>query len=481
MSGPRRVLAVLFFGVLIAALDIAIVGPALPALQEAFDVDRRTIAWVFNVFVLLNLVSIPLMSRLADRFGRRTLFTVDVLLFGAGAAIVGSATSFSMLLVGRGVQGMAAAGIFPAASAVVGDTFAPEKHGRALGVLGAVYGVAFVIGPIFAGIVLSVASWSWLFWMSVPLALLVAGLGWAVLPATSAPGDQPLDLGGMVTIGVLLAALAYGVNQIDTQAVGASLLSWEVGPMLLLAVALVPVFIRIERGVADPLLRLELFTSRQVQIASALAVGAGLTEAAFIFFPDLAVAGFGVAESTASFMLLPLVIAVAIGSPVAGRVLDRVGSRRVVLVGTGLLATGFAVMGAVPADRIAFYGGSIAIGFGLACLLGSSLSYILLRESSAKERTVAQGVIALFLGVGQLLGGALIGAVAESGPSGVAGYAQAFLLIAGIALGLVLLAAQLKGRDAERAAETPATEPPSDDEAQGDPSEPQKQGAERGA
>ena len=441
MSAPRRVLAVLFFGVLIAALDIAIVGPALPALQDAFDVDRRTIAWVFNVFVLANLVSIPLMSRLADLFGRRTLFTADVLLFGAGALLVGASTSFPMLLVGRAVQGIAAAGIFPAASAVVGDTFPPEKHGRALGVLGAVYGVAFVIGPIFAGIVLSITTWSWLFWLTAPLAVGVAGMGWRVLPATQADGEERLDVAGMVTIGGLLA---YGVNQIDTQAVWNSLLTVEAGLMLVVAAALVPVFIRVERRAADPLLRLDLFTSRQVQIASALAVGAGLTEAAFIFFPDLAVAAFDVSKSTASFMLLPLVIAVAIASPVAGRLLDRVGVRRIVLAGTMLLAVGFAVMGGLPVDRVTFYGGSIAIGFGLACLLGSSLSYILLQESSAAERTVAQGVIALFLGVGQLLGGALIGAVAESGPSGVAGYAQAFLLIAAVAVALLGLATQLR-------------------------------------
>ena len=378
-ASPRRVLAVLFFGVLIAALDIAIVGPALPALQDAFDVDRRTIAWVFNVFVLANLVSIPLMSRLADLFGRR-------------------------------------------------------------------------IGPIFAGIVLGVAGWSWLFWMTVPLAVVVAGIGWRVLPATRADNDEQLDVAGMVVIGVLLAALAYGVNQIDTQAVGASLFTLETGFMVMFAVLLVPVFIRIERRAADPLLRLDLFASRQVQVASALAVGAGLTEAAFIFFPDLAVAAFGVSKSAASFMLLPLVIAVAIGSPVAGRLLDRIGVRWIVLMGTTLLAIGFAVMGGWPVDRVTFYGGSIAIGFGLACLLGSSLSYILLQESSAAERTVAQGVISLFLGIGQLLGGALIGAVAESGPSGVAGYAQAFLLIAGVAVVLLVLATQLQGRRAARSA-----------------------------
>lgn len=447
---PGRVLVVLFLGVLMAALDIAIVGPALPALQEAFDVDRRTIAWVFNVFVLLNLMGIPLMSRLADVFGRRTLFTADVLLFGAGAAIVASASSFPMLLVGRGVQGLAASGIFPAASAVVGDTFPPEKHGRALGVLGAVFGVAFVIGPILAGVLLGVASWPWLFWINLPLAALVGVLGWRVLPATRTPTDRPLDVGGMVALGLLLVAFAYGINQIDTQAVAASLLRPEVGGALVAAAVLIPIFLHIERRAADPLLRLELFRSTQVRIASVLAAGAGLTEAAFIFFPDLAVASFGVSDSAASFMLLPLVVAVAIGSPVAGRVLDRVGSRTIVLVGTTLLALGFAFVGGVPAERVAFYGGSVAIGLGLACLLGSSLSYILLRESHAAERTVAQGIIALFLGIGQLTGGALIGAVAESGPTGVAGYAQAFLLIAAVAVALTLLSTRLKGRRAER-------------------------------
>jgi MFS family permease len=326
----------------------------------------------------------------------------------------------------------------------VGDTFPPEKHGRALGVLGAVYGVAFVIGPIFAGIVLSIASWSWLFWLTAPLSVGVAGIGWRVLPATPATGQERLDVAGMVTIGGLLAALAYGVNQIDTQAVWRSLLTPQAGLMLVVAAVLVPVFIRVERRAADPLLRLDLFSSRSVQIASALAVGAGLTEAAFIFFPDLAVAAFGVSKSAASFMLLPLVVAVAIGSPIAGRLLDRVGVRRIVLTGTMLLAVGFAVLGGLAVDRLTFYGGSILIGLGLACLLGSSLSYILLQESSAAERTVAQGVIALFLGVGQLLGGALIGAVAESGPGGAAGYAQAFLLIAGVAVALLGLATQLR-------------------------------------
>lgn len=445
-------LLVLFLGVLIAALDIAIVGPALPALQDAFGVDRRAVSWVFSTFVLFNLVSIPLMSRLADLYGRRLIFSVDVLLFGVGASIVALAPDFTVLLTGRAVQGMAAAGIFPAASAVVGDTFPSEKHGRALGVLGAVYGIAFVIGPILAGVLLSVGRWTWLFWMAVPLAIVVSGVGWRVLPSTRAEEAQALDLRGMALLGSGLALLAYGVNRVEAEAFLQSVLAPGTWPFLVGALGLGALFIGAERRAADPLLRPGLFANGQVRIASALAFGAGLTEAAFIFFPDLAVAAFGVSKSTASFMLLPLVIAVAIGSPIAGRVLDRVGSRAIVLFGTAMSVVGFGSIAAGATSRAVFYGGSVAIGIGLACLLGSALSYILLRESEAAERTVAQGVVALFLGVGQLMGGAFIGAVATSSGTGLSGYVNAFWTITAITGGLLVLGFQLKSRRAERAA-----------------------------
>lgn len=435
-----------------AALDIAIVGPALPALRQHFDVNERTVAWVFNVFVLLNLVGVPFMTTLADAFGRRTIYVVDAVLFGLGSLIVALSPSMTVLLIGRGVQGLAASGIFPAASAVVGDVFPLERRGRALGILGAVFGVAFIIGPIVAGVLLPF-GWSWLFLVNVPMAAVVAVTGWHFLPTSRPDERRSLDGWGIVTLGLLLAALSYGINRIDASTLVSSLVSLKVWPFLVVAVLLVPLFLYVERKAAHPLLRLQLLGNRQVVLASLLAAGAGLTEAAFIFFPELAVAAFGVTEGTASFMLLPLVVAVALASPVAGRVLDQVGSRAIILTGTAALTLGLGIIGGVPPTRTSFYGGSVLIGVGLACLLGSSLSYILLAESREAERTVAQGVITLFIGIGQLVGGALIGAVAASGPRGVTGYARAFLVIAGVGLVLTLLSLGLKSKRAERAQE----------------------------
>lgn len=449
---PKRVLPILFLGVLMAALDIAIVGPALPAIRETFDVDERSIAWVFNTFVLFNLIGLGLMAKLSDVFGRRLVYTVDVLIFGAGSLVVALSPSFEVLLVGRAMQGIAASGIFPVASAVIGDTFAPERRGRMLGILGSVYGVAFIIGPIIAGILLQV-GWPWLFGINIPLAVLIAVLGYRKLPATRRPGAKQLDWTGIGVLAVMLGSLAYGINQVDTTAFIASVSSLAVWPFLLVALVLLPVFIWNERRAADPLLRLSLFQNRQVVLAALLAGGAGMTEAAFIFFPALAVAAFGVTKSTASFMLLPLVFAVAIGSPLAGRVLDRVGSRAIVLIGSTCLAIGLALVGLFPAEKMVFYGGSVFIGFGLAALLGSALSYILLNEARAEERTVAQGISTLAISIGQLMGGALIGAVAASGDEAVAGYAGAFLTISAIALVLTLLALGLKKRVVELARE----------------------------
>src|SRR5512141_1340701 len=161
-DNKRQVLLVLFLGVLMGALDIAIVGPALPTLRATFAIDDRAAAWIFTTYVLFNLVSVPLMAKLSDAFGRRTIYVVDVALFALGSLIVSLSPSLPVLLAGRAVQGFGAGGIFPVASAVIGDTFPPEKRGSALGLIGAVFGVAFMIGPIVGGVLLKYASWHWL-------------------------------------------------------------------------------------------------------------------------------------------------------------------------------------------------------------------------------------------------------------------------------------------------------------------------------
>jgi EmrB/QacA subfamily drug resistance transporter len=445
----NRILAVLFFGVLMAALDIAIIGPALPTIQQAFGVDERNIAWVFSIYVLMNLVSTPLMAKLSDIYGRRAVYVTDVALFGIGSAIVMLSPSFAVLLLGRAIQGFGAGGIFPVASAVIGDTFPAEKRGSALGMIGAVFGLAFIVGPILGGLLL-LLSWHWIFAINLPIALILIVAAWRVLPTTRPAERKPFDWAGMATLAVLLVALAYGLNQIDTKNFLASLTSLEVWPFLLLALALAPVFWMLEHRAADPIIRPALLAPRQLKLASAISFGAGLGEVSVLFMPALAVAAFAVSSSTASFMLMPLVLALFIGSPFAGRLLDRLGSRVVIIGGTTLLALGTILMGLWGSSQIGYYSGSILVGFGLASLLGAPIRYIMLNESAAHERAAAQSVATVSTSVGQLVGAATVGAIVDS-IGGVAGYSAAFLSIGVVGIVLAMLAFALKNRAQEQA------------------------------
>lgn len=444
---PKRLLGVLFLGTLLAALDIAVVGPALPALREAFGISERAVAWTFTAFVLANLAGLPVMAALADRVGRKRVYLFDIALFAAGTLVVALAPTFGVLLAGRVVQGLGASGIFPVATAVVGDTFPPERRGRAVGLLGAVFGIAFLIGPAVGGILLAVASWRWLFALSLPLAAVVFGLSARTLPESRAAHPRPFDAVGMGVLTVLLAALVVGLSGLDASAPwGAVPEPWVGGPLALAAV-LLAVLVRVERRAEAPILRPGLMARRPVQAACLLAVGAGIVEATFVLLSSYAVAAFGVERSTASYLLLLLVAGVTVGAPVAGRLLDRVGARPVVTTAMLLVAAGMGGIAVAPTLAVHLVG-TVVLGLGLSGILGSSLAYILLAEAGGDERAVAQGLSTIFLSVGQLVGAATLAALATSSASAVAGYQAGF---GWIAVGAVVLAVVARGLLGERA------------------------------
>lgn len=441
----RRVLWVLFPGVLMGALDIAMVGPALPAIQAHFALDERAVAWVFALFVLCSLIGTPVMAKLSDTFGRRNVFIFDLLLFVAGALVVAFASGYGVFLVGRALQGLGVGGVFPVAGAVIGDVVPVERRGRTLGLIGAVFGVAFLIGPPLAVALMVTLDWTWIFLLSAPIGLTVVVLAIRLLPVSTVRGVRPpFDWAGMAVLALMLGALAFGVNQMDTRHMGAALTSVRVWPFLVLTAVLVPVFRRIENRAGNPIVRLRLFQSREVRIACALSVGSGFTEAALIFIPAFSVAAFGVSRAEAGLLMMPLVLALAIGSPTIGRVLDRVGARRIVVVGTALLTLGMTLMALWGMHKAVYYPATILIGLGLACVLGTSLNYILLNETPVEDRGTGQGLQSLFLGVGQLIGSAFIGALVTSQGSGIPGYRIAYGLIAGISLLLCFAALRLK-------------------------------------
>jgi len=445
----NRLLIVLFLGVLMAAMDIAIVGPALPAIRDYFQIDDRIVIWVFTTYLLLNLIGTPIMAKLSDRYGRRNIYVLDVTLFAIGTIVVALAPSLTVVLIGRGIQGFGAGGIFPVASAVIGDTFPPEKRGGALGMIGAVFGLAFIVGPILGGILLQY-GWHMLFWGLLPLSLILIPVSWLMLPTKTGKPVGKADLLGTIVLGAFLLSLAYGLNQLDTAHLAESIRSWNVLPYLLISVILLPVLIQIEKRAQDPLIHPALFSTKQLVLADVLSFGAGVVEGCTVFIPALLVAAFGVTESKASFMLVPIVIAMAFGSPSFGKMLDRKGSKAVIIIGTILLTLGMIGFGLPSMTLVSFYTSGALMGLGLSALLGAPVRYIMINEAPPKERAAAQALISINTKIGQMITGALIGAVATSLGGGIAGYSGAFRVLAVFSALLIILAFGLKHQTAEK-------------------------------
>jgi MFS family permease len=193
-----------------------------------------------------------------------------------------------------------------------------------------------------------------------------------------------------------------------------------------------------------------------VRLVLLFAAGAGVTEAAMVFLPSLAVETLGVAEHIASFLLMPLVLALAIGSPLVGRLVDRLGAKPLITTGLALTAAGLATFGLTPGSLVGYLLASVATGFGLASLLGAPLRYVLLREADEADRGASQGVLTVFTSTGQLVGAAVVGAVTASAAS--RGFASALLVLAVAMAALVAASFALTGRaPRDRGAEASAS------------------------
>ncbi len=447
---PRQIklLLLLLTGFMMAALDISIVGPAIPAIEKAIRMDPRDLSWIFSIYVLFNLVGISLMARLSDYYGRRPVYMLSLLIYATGSLLVSLSHDFTLLLIGRGIQGFGASSLFPVALATIGDIFPVEKRGRMLGLIGAIFGFAFILGPFIAGFVLMQFHWNALFIINIPVALILFVFSWFLLPGKQEGPRKGFDLEGILLIGIILASFTLAINFLDLSDPVSSITSFPVLPLLLVAVILTPILFMLESTHDNPVINVNHFKSRQVRVVGFIALGIGLFQSNVVFLPKLAVGYFSVVPSAASFMLLPMVIATAVSSPIFGRLVDRIGSRAVIISGLVFFVISLFLLGFLQKNVNYFYVSEALLGLGLA--IRSPLSYIMLNEVPAEERASTQGVLIIFVSVGQLVGASMTGAFISSMPAVITGFTSSFLIMMAVALILLISSFFLKRREAER-------------------------------
>ena len=162
------ILLLFLIGVFMGSLDTGIIGPVLPSIEQSFNITSRVSSWIFTLFVISFMIGSPVMAKFSDFYGRKKIFILDVILFGLGSCLIASTISIELIFLGRIIQGFGCGGLFPVAGAFVGDAFPLEERGKALGILGSVFGISAIGGPLL-GAALIPYGWNWCFTINIPI------------------------------------------------------------------------------------------------------------------------------------------------------------------------------------------------------------------------------------------------------------------------------------------------------------------------
>ncbi|HEY5339826.1 MAG TPA: MFS transporter [Candidatus Aquilonibacter sp.] len=443
MRNARPLLITLALGVFAGALDLGVLSPALPAIGRQFGVPTGDLAWIFTIYLLVTVASITIASTLADRLGRRSVYMGCVSLFAVGSILAITAPNYEIFLLARAIQALGAGGVFPVATAAIGDVVPPEKRGSALGLVAATWGLAAILGPTFGGLVTHFVSWRWIFTLNLPLAAVVLYLAKRNVPSTAPRVRGPLDVLGLslLCVGLLLVMDGLTTARLITVLLGACVLTG---------------FVFWERSIESPVVPLSLFTSPQLAKTYLLEVTIGMLEGSLFFIPTVIVGAQGLSYAAAGLIAALGALVFVIVIPASGRALDKIGSRDVLIVGTILTEIGLAIFALGFHSLALTIVAMIVAGCGFGALLGAPTRYIVTSEAGAARRATAVGLLSQALIVGQILGSSMAGGVIGMATSEIHGYREAYLCFCGIAFVALIIAATLKSRTAERQAAQPA-------------------------
>ncbi|HTX45138.1 MAG TPA: MFS transporter [Solirubrobacteraceae bacterium] len=411
-------------------LDATVVNVALPSIQRGLHFSAADLQWVVNAYTLIFGGFLLLGGRAADLLGRRRLFVAGVILFALASMLNGIAQSSTMLILGRGLQGLGGALVSPAALSIITTTFTEtSERTRALSVWSAIAAGGAAAGLLFGGILTDLASWRWVFFVNVPVGVLTTLLALRFIPESRAETEhRSFDLLGATTITGGLLVLVYGI--VKAQAFG-----WgSIRTIGLLAggIALIALFVAIERRAVAPLVRLAIFRVRSIAAADSALLLVGSAMFGMFFFASLYVQEIlGYNPLHAGLAFLPVTVGIGGGAAAAQQLIRRFGVRGVAVAGVVIAAVGMVLL-----TTLSVHGsyGSLLVGL-IPLSVGMGLTFVpitLLATSGVTDADagLASGLFNTAQQVGGSLGLALMSTFAASRTSHLLGSATSHATIA---------------------------------------------------
>jgi EmrB/QacA subfamily drug resistance transporter len=412
---PGAAVAVPFAAIVLlmlpAVLDQTILATGLPTI--AADLGNLTdVSWLVTAYVVAAAASTPLWGKLGDRYGRKRLLELSLIVFVSASAFCGAAQTITELIVLRAVQGAAAGGLMTLAMAAVGDLVSPRERGRYQGYIAATFAVATALGPLLGGLLVDHASWRWVFYVNLPVGIAaLVGLSLKLPAPETDRRERPLDaLGAALLAGATSALMLICIW-------GGERYAWDSAPILgliaatlLLSVALI---VR-ERRTADPIVPFHLLRTRSVAVAStALFFGTAALFAITVFVPLFLQTTTRASPTEAGLLLVPTMIGVTISTTLSGRSIAATGRyKRFPIAGLSLMTAALGLLAAIAGDPSRTATGIGLVVFGLGFGMVTQVLIVAVQNSvERRELGVATATTGFFRALGGAIGAAVLGAV----------------------------------------------------------------------
>ena len=414
-----RVLAICCMSLFIVGLDITAVNVALPSIGSDLDAGISGLQWTVGAYTVVMASLLLFSGSTADRLGRKRTFVIGLAVFSAASLLCSVAPSVELLVAFRVLQGVGGSMLNPVAMSIIANTFTdPRERAQAVGVWGAVFGIAMALGPIVGGALASSAGWRAIFWINVPLGLAAIALTLRFVPESRAPRPRRVDPVGQALVIVLLATLTFGI--IEAPALGWT--SPAIVAALSISAAALLALLMYEPRRDEPLIDLRFFRSIPFSAAIATSVAAFGAFGGFLFLNTLYLQDVrGLSPVQAGLATAPMALMMVLASPVSGRIVGSRGPRLPLAVAGVAMVTGCALLtGLAPASPIAMLLAAYVIfglGFGF---VNAPITNAAVSGMPRAQAGVAAAIATTSRQLGMTLGVAVVGAIVASRASGSA-------------------------------------------------------------
>jgi EmrB/QacA subfamily drug resistance transporter len=343
-----EILFAVMLGLFLGALDQTIVGPALPTIVTELSGNDYYV-WAVTIYLLTSTISVPFWGKLSDLYGRKPIFMLGIVIFLVGSALSGLSQNMTMLIVFRGIQGIGAGSLFPVALAVIGDLFTPAERGKYQGLFGAVFGIAFVVGPLVGGFLTENVSWHWIFYVNIPIGIVSLLVIQRLLPTVKNPrASRDFDILGGVIFTIAITFLLVGL----TNKQFGEWTDMTVGGFIAVSIVGIVLFVLAEARAKEPIIPLGLFRIRTYSSSMIATFFASFAFfGAIIFLPRWFQFVHDFTPTSSGLAALPLVVGLIGSSIASGLFVARTGRYKWLTVGAiALMGVAVALMTNLTAD-----------------------------------------------------------------------------------------------------------------------------------